>query len=991
MRFKKKISTILCIFLFIIAIGTPILAQDDNSVNDTDSLPAGYYFGDTLGTPSDTANLQPNEFDEYSMIGPYTFNMAGNTNIFGDFNGPLDSKLNHVEPEIETACANVSGDTNSYHSNSSSSILTPLYSDSTIEKAYLIVDVIRKTINDHSAAKYGVFFAGPKGKVNHYYPDDIFIENGGARSSFYVDVTDFVKEQGYGEYIGINIPYGNTYGTASGDKFAAWKLLVVESSSQLDTRITKYMLGGSSVTGGRTADVVIDTEGLTVKNEPTGEIVVSFSGYDMDNSGQYMTYTVDNEREKNIYDNPYRSESRFFTGQISNRGESLNNNPGPTIAYTQSGSIMYLNDINNGKQFYTANTDFSIIEINDPDNNIVFSGGEAKVKFSAKSPTEPSILSAIGLSIDINAADIVSDIIVTNNNKGYSTSDTGYDIYDDFAAESDTLKVDTVTTNVSENENTGVYDPNVVISVPAVSEIYEETVKAWYYDSSTGQTTEVTDFEINGNTITVKNDGKDFQKGDKITVSFEGKANGSENFKTYDDNVHLEGKYIDEDGNKYENYEQTLGFDSVITSSNSFKALPSVEKTMINLSDDNTSDINPHDKLQYQIEIGNRLEGTYWTNVVVTDTLPEAVTLDETSVELVSPSGESVDQSLYQTTYDETTRELKVTLAFDIPGGETYVLKYQVEVKDNVLDSGESIDKNIRNYVNVTGNDKDTNAEVNEDDILDSGDVVEHKTDPYISKKAENITGSNDATQVGDKIAYEITIKNREEGAIWYDVIMRDVLPENIVPELGTFRLSDGKSSIDLSDDIYDKDTNTITVFIGDVDYNETYTLSFLATVVSSDQDNAEDTALDLGNLAEAIGNKDDEIINEGEFGEGNNDPDDDKVYPGDQPDKDTVIDWENPKDDDIYVNTDEVLPGEEDSSDPDAPIIDDGDDDPKPEDPEDGDHPSRPITPPSDEDENDLPKTTPECEEEFGKDYVYSDEYGACIIKYMIVDTSAR
>lgn len=53
-------------------------------------------------------------------------------------------------------------------------------------------------------------------------------------------------------------------------------------------------------------------------------------------------------------------------------------------------------------------------------------------------------------------------------------------------------------------------------------------------------------------------------------------------------------------------------------------------------------------------------------------------------------------------------------------------------------------------------------------------------------------------------------------------------------------------------------------------------------------------------------------------------------------------------------------------------------------------DRPTRPTYRPSDKDE-DLPKTTTECQKEFGKDYIYSYEYGACIIKYMIVDTSVK
>ena len=58
--------------------------------------------------------------------------------------------------------------------------------------------------------------------------------------------------------------------------------------------------------------------------------------------------------------------------------------------------------------------------------------------------------------------------------------------------------------------------------------------------------------------------------------------------------------------------------------------------------------------------------------------------------------------------------------------------------------------------------------------------------------------------------------------------------------------------------------------------------------------------------------------------------------------------------------------------------IIDDGKDD--------HDKDTRPDKPGSD-----LPKTDAECAEMFGDDYIYSDEYDACIIKYMIVDTGTK
>ncbi len=49
---------------------------------------------------------------------------------------------------------------------------------------------------------------------------------------------------------------------------------------------------------------------------------------------------------------------------------------------------------------------------------------------------------------------------------------------------------------------------------------------------------------------------------------------------------------------------------------------------------------------------------------------------------------------------------------------------------------------------------------------------------------------------------------------------------------------------------------------------------------------------------------------------------------------------------------------------------------------------PPRPVI----KEDKDLPSNTAECQKEYGKDYVYSEKYGACIIKYLIIpDTSAK
>ncbi len=52
---------------------------------------------------------------------------------------------------------------------------------------------------------------------------------------------------------------------------------------------------------------------------------------------------------------------------------------------------------------------------------------------------------------------------------------------------------------------------------------------------------------------------------------------------------------------------------------------------------------------------------------------------------------------------------------------------------------------------------------------------------------------------------------------------------------------------------------------------------------------------------------------------------------------------------------------------------------------------PSSPSYRPSTKPSKDLPSNTKECQKEFGDEYIWSDEYDACVIKFMIVDTSTK
>ena len=54
-------------------------------------------------------------------------------------------------------------------------------------------------------------------------------------------------------------------------------------------------------------------------------------------------------------------------------------------------------------------------------------------------------------------------------------------------------------------------------------------------------------------------------------------------------------------------------------------------------------------------------------------------------------------------------------------------------------------------------------------------------------------------------------------------------------------------------------------------------------------------------------------------------------------------------------------------------------------------DPPRIPSSPSHSYTDKDLPSNTKECQKEFGDEYIWSDEYDACVIKFMIVDTATR
>ncbi len=97
---------------------------------------------------------------------------------------------------------------------------------------------------------------------------------------------------------------------------------------------------------------------------------------------------------------------------------------------------------------------------------------------------------------------------------------------------------------------------------------------------------------------------------------------------------------------------------------------PTVSKTVANQTHEEGFYIG--DALLYTLTLNNNMPYTHWKNVVVTDVLPQGLTIDPQNIKLVLPDGTS---EALEGVYDEATRTLEVTLE-DVFGGDAYQIEY---------------------------------------------------------------------------------------------------------------------------------------------------------------------------------------------------------------------------------------------------------------------------------------------------------------------------
>ena len=208
------------------------------------------------------------------------------------------------------------------------------------------------------------------------------------------------------------------------------------------------------------------------------------------------------------------------------------------------------------------------------------------------------------------------------------------------------------------------------------------------------------------------------------------------------------------------------------------------------------------DKITYTITLQNGAMATAdWTDVIVTDVLPDGVTF--------SGNVQKDGQATTEYSYDSSSRTLTLT-PYAITPDTQVVYTFDVTVDEGM--QGKYI---VNTAILADGDDQTP--------LPDAGvQIDEGEADPIVSKSA-----STSEANVGDTFRYEITVKNGDKAtAPWKNVVAYDTLPAG-VKLIGNVYL-DGKVAL------HKLSGNALSVRVGDLAAGESVTVSFDVQVVDS-------------------------------------------------------------------------------------------------------------------------------------------------------------
>ncbi len=558
-----------------------------------------------------------------SMVGSYQFNATGNTNVRGKYTSVVSQALHSSRVASLTGASGADADMAlagyglermsgvgvggktaggagaggypTVGANSSSAELVRPSDTAKIVKAYLVIACTQAAkFHDITSplAHYGISFMAPdQDAVYRMYPEAVYRDNGKTntgsknRYSCFFDVTDIVTAQsnkGYGWYTVLNIPMTSMEDDGSADVgtdyFGSWRLVVVEEEVSLPPRMLRLKLGGVAVQDGGAAEVEISGEGLSVAPNPEGQLIVSMDGTDCDSTNtQRLRYTATGETTTSgvvTNSNTGRNlNEKYFRLRIDNGNllsDATSFDPAPINV---NSSHSYASQ----RIKTTHNTDLTIQAINDGAGGMVLKGGENKVNMTVSTSSAPTILSVLGLALDIVAPVFKTNLTIANLDQHYSTADAGYEDkvnnqYTQTAREGDTLRATMVCENVSDSKKfIGLQDPMVTIKVQAFKTIDKDSITAFFYPGlyiEGGGERPETDGKIILDNVKVSYSAEEgcyiitassntlekIQEKGYFEVTFTGTAKDSASYVEYENYASVEGEYVDEKGGVHDSF-----------------------------------------------------------------------------------------------------------------------------------------------------------------------------------------------------------------------------------------------------------------------------------------------------------------------------------------------------------------------------------------------------------------------------------------------------
>lgn len=261
---------------------------------------------------------------------------------------------------------------------------------------------------------------------------------------------------------------------------------------------------------------------------------------------------------------------------------------------------------------------------------------------------------------------------------------------------------------------------------------------------------------------------------------------------------------------------------------------PSVVKAVSNVTavdegradPDDRSTWRDGDELSFTITASNVKADSLWTDVELTDVLPEGLELVEGSL-LCTGTDQGVIAS--EGAYDAESRSIRLKVG-DIAGGQHVELSYRT-----VIEAGKdwSVDATMRNIAQAAGFDPDGTAEAVAEDSVAVPTPLPRAV-KELSKEAANLTDPDDgAVQVGDRIRYTITVSNREQNprSVWANAYVYDRIPEALDVDASTLRLVAADGSVCDIADCLDPGTRELAVSVGALPGGSQAVVTFEAVV----------------------------------------------------------------------------------------------------------------------------------------------------------------